>query len=77
MLVLSRRKGERIRIGTDIEIVVTDVVGDRVRLGIVAPLHVPVHREEVYRRVCQEQQPVLPTESNSLDVQHLSCVAIH
>jgi carbon storage regulator len=51
MLVLSRKPGERIRIGPDIEILVLDVKGPHVRLGIRAPLAVTVHREELYRKI--------------------------
>lgn len=48
MLVLSRKKNESIVINSDIVITVVDIRGDKVRLGIVAPKDVPVHREEVY-----------------------------
>lgn len=48
MLVLSRKRGERIVIGESIVITVVEIRGDKVRLGIVAPKDVPVHREEVY-----------------------------
>lgn len=54
MLVLSRHKGERIKIGDNITITVVEIRGDRVRLGIDAPVEVPVHREEVYNFI-QEQ----------------------
>ena len=47
MLVLSRHKNERLFIGDDITIVVTDIRGDKVRLGIEAPEHVKILREEV------------------------------
>jgi carbon storage regulator len=47
MLVLTRLVGESLRIG-DIKVTVVKVVGDKVRLGVEAPLDVPVHREEVY-----------------------------
>jgi len=47
MLIIGRRKGERIRIGRDIEIVVTDVSRQGVRIGIVAPADVPVVRSEL------------------------------
>lgn len=47
MLVLSRKKKERIQIGSNIFITIVDVRGDRVRIGIDAPRDVPVHREEV------------------------------
>lgn len=48
MLVLSRKKNESIVINDDITIVVVEIRGDKVRLGIEAPKHVPVHRREVY-----------------------------
>ena len=48
MLVLSRKLNEKIKIGHDITITVVDVRGDRVRLGIIAPKNVIVHREEIY-----------------------------
>lgn len=48
MLVLSRKANERIRIADDISIVVVEIRGDKVRLGIEAPKDVPVHRGEVY-----------------------------
>ena len=47
MLVLSRKRNEAIVIGKDITIVVIDIRGDKVRLGIEAPKEVPVHRKEV------------------------------
>lgn len=47
MLVLSRKQNERIRIGENIELLVVSVKGGKVRLGITAPLEIPVHREEV------------------------------
>lgn len=48
MLVLSRKKNESIVINNDITIVVVEVRGDKVRLGIEAPKEVSVHRREVY-----------------------------
>ena len=51
MLVLSRQRDQSILIGNDIEITVVDIRGDRVRLGINAPPHIPVHREEVYKSI--------------------------
>jgi carbon storage regulator len=50
MLVLSRKRGERIWIGPDIELMVIDVRGDRVQLGFCAPRDVTIHRQEVQRR---------------------------
>lgn len=48
MLVLSRKKNESIVINDDIKIVVVEIRGDKVRLGVEAPKEVPVHRREVY-----------------------------
>ena len=48
MLVLSRKKNESIVINNDITIVVVEIRGDKVRLGVEAPREVPVHRREVY-----------------------------
>ena len=48
MLVLSRKKNESIVINNDITITVVEIRGDKVRLGIVAPKEVPVHRQEVF-----------------------------
>ncbi len=51
MLVLSRKKNESIVINNDIVITVVEIRGDKVRLGIVAPKEVPVHRQEVYEAI--------------------------
>ncbi len=47
MLVLSRKKGQRIVIGAEIEVVVLEVRGNRVKLGIEGPAEVPIHRREL------------------------------
>ena len=62
MLVLSRNPGERIVIGDDIVITVVQVQGDRVRLGFRCPANISVHREEVYRRIRDEQMSHAPIE---------------
>ena len=49
MLILTRKRNEAIRINDDITIVVVEIRGDKVRLGVVAPKDVPVHRQEVNR----------------------------
>jgi carbon storage regulator len=56
MLVLSRKKDERIIIGDQITVMVIEIRGDKVRLGIDAPKEVTVHREEVYEAIRKEQQ---------------------
>jgi carbon storage regulator len=54
MLVLTRRVDQAIVIGDEIEIVVVDIKGDKVRLGISAPTSVSVHRKEVYELIQRE-----------------------
>lgn len=51
MLVLTRKPGQRVRIGDDIEVTLLEVSGDRVRLGFSAPPEVAIHRQEVYERI--------------------------
>ena len=67
MLVLSRKRDEQIVIGDDIVIMVLEIRGDKVRLGIQAPADVPVHRQEVFEKLQLEktQDP----DSPRLDVQ--------
>lgn len=50
MLILTRRPGETIKIGDDIEVTVLSIKGNQVRLGVTAPKDVPVDREEIYIR---------------------------
>ena len=50
MLVLSRKRGEVIIIGDDIKVVVVDVIGDKVRIGVEAPRDVVVDRQEIHNR---------------------------
>jgi len=55
MLVLSRKRGEKIVFSElGVELMVVDIRGDRVRLGITAPLDIPVYREEVLARLEQQ-----------------------
>lgn len=56
MLVLSRKKNESIVINDDITIVVVEIRGDKVRLGVEAPKEVPVHRNEVYEAIRRNQE---------------------
>lgn len=61
MLVLSRKKNESIVINNDITVTVVEIRGDKVRLGIVAPKEVPVHRQEVYDAIHGTRDGVPPT----------------
>jgi carbon storage regulator len=61
MLVLSRKKNESIVINNDITIVVVEIRGDKVRLGVEAPKEVPVHRREVYDAIHRDE--MTPTKN--------------
>lgn len=68
MLVLSRKKNESIVINNDITIVVVEIRGDKVRLGVEAPKEVPVHRREVYDAIHRSETGAengAPKESGS------------
>jgi len=69
MLVLSRKKNESIVINNDITIVVVEIRGDKVRLGVEAPKEVPVHRREVYEAIHRmtEEQSVEGPKSTGTD----------
>ena len=56
MLVLSRKVDEEILIGDNIRVVVIEVRGDKVRLGVAAPKDIPVHRKEVYDAIAKQGQ---------------------
>ena len=55
MLTLTRKVGETIRIGDDVEIVVKEIRKNQVRIGIVAPKDVPIYRAEVYDNIVAER----------------------
>jgi carbon storage regulator len=55
MLTLTRKVGETIRIGDEIEIVVKEIRKNQVRIGIMAPRHVKVYREEIYENIVAER----------------------
>ena len=58
MLVLSRKKGEGIIINGDVRVVVIEIRGDKVRLGIEAPSNVPVDREEIHEAKIRDKRSV-------------------
>ncbi len=68
MLVLSRKKNESIVINNDITIVVVEIRGDKVRLGVEAPREVPVHRREVFDAIQRHNVEVdVDSDSKNLD----------
>lgn len=70
MLVLARKKDESILIGDDIEIVVTEIIEDKVKIGIKAPKNVKVFRKELLQEV--EEANAESAESSSIDINMLS-----
>jgi carbon storage regulator len=60
VLVLSRHRDESIVIGDDIVVTIVDIRGDKVRLGIQAPAHVSVHRQEIYDAIQREKAGAAP-----------------
>lgn len=69
MLVLSRHRDESIMIGDEIVVTIVDIRGDKVRLGIDALQHIPVHRQEVYEAIQRENRKasqVQPQETRDI-----------
>jgi carbon storage regulator len=56
MLILTRRVGEALKIGDNVDVTILSVQGNQVRIGIKAPKDVTVHREEIYSRIKEEQK---------------------
>lgn len=67
MLVLTRSKEEGIMIGDDIEVRVLDVRGERVRLGVIAPEEVSIHRKEVFLAIQKENRNAAQSSDFDLD----------
>lgn len=67
MLVLTRMVNETIMIGDQIEVVIVDVKGGRVKIGVRAPDEVPVHRKEIYIQIKQENQEARAPELERLE----------
>ncbi len=65
MLILTRRIGETLKIGDDIQVTILGVKGNQVRVGIAAPKSVPVHRQEIYDRVQQAAESSTPATRRS------------
>lgn len=56
MLVLTRKSGEGIRVGDNVKIIVLEAKENQIKIGIEAPIEVPVHREEIYLRIQEENR---------------------
>ena len=63
MLVLTRKKGQSINIGDNIRVVVVDVTGDTIRVGIEAPADIAVYRSEIYEAIQKENREALTSRN--------------
>ncbi len=68
MLALTRKNGESIIIGNDIEITILDVKGEQIKIGISAPKAVPVYRKEIYLQIQEANKEAVTNTDVSLDV---------
>lgn len=68
MLILSRKTGEAIQIGDDIEIRIVSLKGDQVKLGIDAPKHVDIYRKEIVDEIQKENQQATIFSGNPADL---------
>ncbi|MCR5585005.1 MAG: carbon storage regulator CsrA [Lachnospiraceae bacterium] len=71
MLALSRKTGESIVIGNDIEITVLEIRGDQAKLGINAPKSVPIYRKEIYVQIQEENKEAVKESINPADLAKL------
>ena len=66
MLALTRKKGESLILGNNIQVKVLDIKGDQVKIGIDAPKDLSIYREEIYLQIQKENQAVMGVNSRDL-----------
>ncbi len=64
MLILTRRVGESLNIGDEVQVTVLAIKGNQVRIGVNAPKEIPVHREEIYERIKKEKEAGIHHQGN-------------
>ena len=64
MLILARKQGESVVIGDGIEITVVEIKGDQVRLGIQAPVEIPIYRKEIYAEILLENRHAVESKAD-------------
>ncbi|MCJ8346956.1 carbon storage regulator CsrA [bacterium] len=72
MLVLTRKKNQKIMIGDDIELTIVDIKNEQIKLGVSAPRHVKVFRKEVYDAIQEENRAATHSEISAEKLKTLS-----
>jgi len=70
MLVLTRKVGEGINIGTDVKVTIINIEGGQVRIGIEAPKDVIIHREEIYNKILEENKKA--SQTSTIDLKQIA-----
>ena len=73
MLALTRKKGESIMIGSDVEVVILGVSGEQVKLGINAPRNISIHRKEIYEQI--QKANITAAQSVKFDIDAIKNIA--
>ncbi|MFB5674711.1 carbon storage regulator CsrA [Paenibacillus terreus] len=68
MLILSRNKGQKIMISDEIVISIIDVVGDQVRIGIDAPPHISIYREEIFKAIQEQNKSAVDLNEDMAEI---------
>jgi len=76
MLALTRKKGESIIIGDEITITVLSVSGESVKIGIDAPRHIPVNRQEIFLQIKEQNQAAAKTQITTQSAAELAKLMI-